>query len=61
MTYEIIQVIERLRNLLDYDDGSRDAHLNFQNGGNISRSKTTIMNRVMDTRFELQHKAVAEL
>ena len=61
MTYEIIEVIECLRNLLEYDEGSRDAHLNFQNGGNVSRSKIIIMNRVMDTRFELQHKAVAEL
>ena len=35
-TYEVFQAIECLRNLLEYDDGSRDAHLNFQNGGNAS-------------------------
>ena len=34
-SYEINQVIERLQNLLEYD-GSQDAHLNFQNGGNTS-------------------------
>ena len=37
-TYRIFQAIECLRNLLEYD-GSRDAHLNFQNGGNASRLK----------------------
>ena len=30
------KAIERLRYLLEYND-SRDAHLNFQNGGNASR------------------------
>ena len=36
--------------------------LKFQNGGNASRLKESyLMNRVMDTRFELQCKAVAEL
>ena len=32
--YEIFQAIECLQNLLEYD-GSRDAYLNFQNGGNV--------------------------
>ena len=53
------QIIEYLRNLLEYNN-SQDAHLNLQNVDNISRS-TTIMNRVMDTRFELQYKTVEEL
>ena len=35
-TYEIFQVIECLQNLLE-DDGSQDAHLNFQNRGNASQ------------------------
>ena len=29
---KINHVIECLQNLLEYNDGSRDAHLNFQNG-----------------------------
>ena len=33
------------------------AHLNFQNGGNVSRSTITV-NHVMDARFELQYKTV---
>ena len=36
VTYEIFQAIECLQNLLEYN-GSRDAHLNFQNGGNTSQ------------------------
>ena len=59
-TYEIIQVIKHMQNLLECY-GSRDALLNFQNKSNISRSKTIIMNRIMDTTFELQYKVVAEL
>ena len=35
-TYKIFQAIECLGNLLEYD-GSRDALLNFQNGGNASQ------------------------
>ena len=32
----LFQAIECLQNLLEYD-GLLDAHLNFQNGGNISQ------------------------
>ena len=34
--------------------------LNFQNGGSAISMKTVIMDHIMDTRFELQYKAVAE-
>ena len=59
-TYEILQVIECLRNLLEYD-GSRDAPFKFSKWRQRFSFKTIIMNRVMGAKFELQCKAVAEL
>ena len=59
-TYKIFQYIEWLQNLLEYD-GSRDACFKFSKRRQHFWIKTIIMNRVMDTRFELQCKAVAEL
>ena len=58
VTYKIFQAIKCLRNLLEYN-GSQDAHLKFSKWR--QRFSSIIMNRVMDTRFELQCKAVAEL
>ena len=59
-TYKIFQAIERLRNMLEYND-SRDAHFKLSKWKQRLSIKTITMNRVMDTRFELQRKAVAEL
>ena len=59
-TYEIFQAIECLQNLLEYD-GSRDAHFKFSKWRHRLMIKTIIINRIMDTRLELQCKAVAEL
>ena len=57
-TYEIFQAIECLQNLLEYD-GSQDAHFKFSKWRHRFLIKTIIMNRVMDTRLELQCKVVA--
>ena len=59
-TYEIFQAIECLQNMLEYD-GSWDARFKFSKWRQGFSIKTIIMNRVMDTRFKLQYKVVAEL
>ena len=59
-TYKIFQAIECLQNLLEYN-GSRHAHLKFSKWRQRFSIERIIMNRVMDTRFELQCKVVAEL
>ena len=56
-TYKIFQAIECLQNFLEYD-GSRDAHLNVSKW---RQRFSIIMNCIMDSRFELQWKVVAEL
>ena len=52
-TYKIFQAIERLRNMLEYND-SQDAHFKLSKWKQRLSIKTITMNRVMDTRFELQ-------
>ena len=59
MTYEILQAIEGLRNLLEYN-GSQDAYLNLQMEATLL-NENNHMNCAMDTRFELQYKLVAKL
>ena len=58
VTYKIFQAIECLRNLLEYN-GSQDALFKFSKWR--KRFSSITMNHIMDTRFELQYKAVAEL